>query len=237
MTRLRRASYAGQGGVSLNFDGSVTYVACGSDASIDNLPTAGVLTVDGYFRTSQTDAQAHVLVQKGNHTASGWKIVMIGTFRVSFELVTDDTHASIRPSSGAYNDGVWHHWASFYDDGGDRKPHLAIDGVWNETGQITATGTYVSDASVNLMFGRIPNVSAQYWKGDLGWHRLSNSDRFDGATQTNFSPPGRIDPPAIDGDTVEQWDYRDGRGLAVVASVTAANDGAITLGAGEWRKD
>lgn len=219
----------------LKFDGSATLVACGSDASTDNLPTAGILTVDGYFRVpSGTSASTYTLMQKGTHNATGWKIFMDGNYRIGASIETDETKGVIGTDAGAFDDGVWHHYVFYYNDGDDRDLHVAIDGTWNESGQTTATGTYADENAANLYHGRIPNIAAQHWPGSLGWQRISDSDRFDGATPTNFTPPARIGPPAIDNDTVEQWNYTEGTGTALAASVDSGNNGTITLGAGRW---
>jgi len=72
----------------------------------------------------------------------------------------------------------------------------------------------------------------------MGWFRLSNNIRQtspgDTVGQRYFIPNDRMNPPAPDGNTVEQWNHQDGAGTTLTASVTSpGNDGTI-YASSEW---
>ena len=68
--------------------------------------------------------------------------------------------------------------------------------------------------------------------GSIGWFRVSDNDRYDGATPTNFTAPERTAVPDVDGNTVGLWAVDEGAGTTVADSSGNSNNG--TLSNGTW---
>lgn len=213
---------------SLEFDGSVSRVNCGSGATLDDLHS-GTFTGEAWVRIDEE--QPAVIAIKGAHGSTGWEIYYNtgGTFVFRVECATTDALASITDS--ALPDSEWHHLVWFFDNQGARQAYIALDGVWS-AGSV-AVGAVLSDAANNCMLGNRTVFFNIPLDGALGWVRLSDNDRH-GAGNI-FVPPARCNPPGVDGNTVEQWNFEDGAGTTLIAEVTSpGNDGTITMGNGQW---
>jgi len=207
---------------SLEGDGSATLVNCGSAADIDDVPDGGAFTAEGWFRIdSEPPAGSATLFYKG----FGWLIYINSGGLFIGAVYYDDTSATARTAL-SYTDKRFHHVAITYDEGGDRKLYLWVDGVLADTSD-ASVGNYISDASHDLrIFGA---GGGYYHDGACAWARLSDSVRY---TDT-FVPPDRLNPPAVDGNTLRQFNFRDGAGTTLTDATGTAN-GTITFGDGYW---
>lgn len=202
------------GCLALRFDGVGALVNCGSDATLDNLPSAGIMTVDGWVRfTDRNDA----IVSKGQFANRGWTIrgwdltVELGGVRVDCDF----------PAANWF-DGLWHHFVATYIDA-TKTGRVAVGAVWQPAD--VGVGAYVADAVDDFQMGVVPNP----YLGDIAWIRVSDNDRFGAATGAVITIPARCPVPAIDGNVTEQWNIDEGSGLVTAASVNSpVNDGAIT---------
>lgn len=211
--------------ISYEFDGSATQIDCGSDASLDDLHGAAI-TVEGWIRHS--DSSSWTLAAKGAWVTRGWSFGGFGN-RVDYQIHTDGTTINGNTTVAGLSDKAWHHVAYVYDNGGDRRLRVYVDGTLVVT-TAAATGTIDSDASDNLLIGSAPG-SSSFMGGAIGWVRISNSTRY----SSTFTPPSRTSPPATDANTVEQWNLDEGTGTTAAAQVsTPTNDGTITAGSGGW---
>jgi len=212
---------------SLEFDGSATVVNCGSGATLDDLHD-NAFTAECWVRVASTGSTSEApILDKGSISAGvGWEIRTSsnGAVKAFVRCATTDAYAN---SSVLIRDGRWHHIAIAWDDAGARTIGLYVDGILAATSNVGA-GLIDSDAAQNLVVGL---AGAYKTAGAFSWIRLSNNRRY----TANFVPPDRATPPAVDGNTVEQWNFQVGAGTTITAQVTSpANDGAITMGAGRW---
>jgi hypothetical protein len=218
---------------SLQCDGVATVINCGSDHTIDDIPSGGTITWDGWIRNAATTANARTIAEKGDAGANtGWVLYVSAAdvLTMLVQLATTDATATLAMP----RDNRCHHVVGYYDDT-TRKCRVALDGLWGTLGA-AGTGAYQSDAGSNLNMGR-STTGAVYWNGAFGWQRYSNNDRYSAATApagSAFCPPDRANLPAADGNTVEQWPFTDGAGLVALAVVDVNNNGVITMGAGKW---
>jgi hypothetical protein len=207
---------------SVEFDGSTSSrVNCGSDAAFDDLAD-NAFTAEGWFRSD--DETGGFFDKKGTGSA-GWYAIQNGTtvfFRVYCATTNATASASLPP------DGKQHHLAFTWDDAGDRKARIYIDGIL--AGESSAgVGAIVSDAAQTLYmaFRRDSNYALT---GSISWARISDNIRY----TADFTPPSRLNPPASDGNTIAQYNFREGSGSTVDnIEGTAALDGTLE-GTYEW---
>jgi len=138
-----------QFGGGLDFDGSTNYVDCGSDKSLDDL-TAFSWEFWMYLNSYGQGNLGRPLCKKKDitdmfvHTAPDCIVGRINTTDGGFSAQTADNSIILKR---------WYHITFTYDDNGDRKPRIYINGFYSGTSG-TATGTRTSDADTNLEIGR-----------------------------------------------------------------------------------
>lgn len=206
---------------ALSFANDDDAVDCGSDASIDNLPSGGQITVEAYVRFDKQKTRLQSIINK-----QAWDIrVQAGQLWGVVSAATQPAF-SVVPTSAFSADGLWHHVAMTYDDTGTRLVRVFIDGAEPAyTSQTAASGSYIADAPFNLGIGNRILSPTRAWFGLIGWCRVSDNLRYTGS----FTPPSRCSPPAIDGNTAAQWNMQEGTGTTVDnAEGTSASDGTIT---------
>jgi len=213
---------------SIVFNGSSSVIDMGSAAELDDLHD-GVFTVDGWFNTEGT--QLGALVSKG-YALGGWVIYIEADGTLIFRILCA-THNSERRTAAAYNDGAWHHFAAYFNDGAgaDRKVSFAIDGVWEAIGDL-AVDAIQTDAAQSLMCGRLSSGAAWWYDGKMGWYRISDNDRLGHGVNFASSIPPRTTTPEVDGNTVGLWPINEGSGT--VANDLSANENDGTISNGVW---
>lgn len=204
------------------FNGTNTVVSLGSDATLDDLPD-GAFTVEAWVRPEASTTGT--IVGKGASTA-GYRLYINGT--TLYFVVNAATTAAVAAFDIAASMGKLTHLAGTFDDAGDRKARIYVNGVLkNESG--AAVGAYATDAAANLEFGKRTGwIGSQYYNGILGWVRLSNSIRY---APAGFTPPSLM--PSADANTVEQWAMNEGSGTTITATVSAPTNNG-TLANGSW---
>jgi len=220
--------------VALEFDGAATLVDCGTAADIDDIPDNGVagntgkITVDWIGRVVP-GAGIAVLAEKRSALATGWTLfsdTSTGTVRFRVYYSTTNTEAS---ATFRLDDDIIHHIACTYDELGDRKARVYIDGILGAVADDASVGNYVSDAAGDLFIGRAAYTAALHLEGTTTWFRFSDNIRY----AADFTPVAWSNPPAPDGSTLRQFNFRDGTGLTLTDATGTAN-GTITLGSGQW---
>lgn len=199
----------------------------GSDASLDDLIDAA-MTVDLWINVNDT-ATVKGFISKGSYSANaGWYAFLSTTHTILFR-VYDNTSTANQATSAALAGGEWNHVAMMFNDGGNRKPRVAVNGTWG-----TAAGAHSNpvsaDAAYDLEIGHQAGSAESVWPfaGKVGWLRISNNDRYSGDAGTAFTPPGRGTPPATDVNTVELWKFDEGTGTNLAAQVASpTNDGTM----------
>lgn len=212
------AGPATKGSPYLYIDGSNDNINFGSNAAIDDLLLADC-TIECWAYSDLQNIRR--LLSKYATTPEGWEI-LDNNGDMQFVAAFDTTPISL-VSSIAFTVDEWFHIAVTFDSA-TKTATIWIDG--QSGGADTGVGNYVSDntRSLNTSYGG----SLNRWKGGLGWVRISDNQRYTGA----FTPPPRSAPPAIDGNTIEQWNVDEGVGSSLVGEViplTATITGATWM--------
>lgn len=211
----------------VEFDGDSSYINCGRDASINDLPIH-TWTLDMWWRkvANGVDPTAFVISkQESGEAAVGWYVQAPPTGIIVSAIM--DTSAFTNTIEDPVL-GQWQHLAIVFNTDGDGCIYVAMDGVWCAYNvQIAGSGSYYSDAGIDLTIasgnGFGPNPFMQM---DVQWLRISSGARF--PVGVPFTPPDRCAPPAVDGTTLELWAMDEGAGAVTAASVVPANQGAMT---------
>lgn len=211
---------------AVEFDGSSTYIDCGSGATLDDLGTGGAqFTVGAWVRCDVLTGE-HVIVGKGAFGTSGWHIeIALSRAYLRVELATTDMICN----SGASTltaDGKWHYVAAHYNDT-TKTGYISVDGIWGSSH--TGVGAWQSDAALNLVMGRTSSPTTFFFGGGQAWVAIWSDDHH--GAGTDFDITTCRTPPTPGGNLVECWHMDEGTGATAAAQVTTpANDGTITSG-------
>lgn len=211
-----------------------SFVNVGSDAALDDLMlgdftfelwmkmTSAPAVAGGSYMWSglQTDATGYML----RFFPSGGKAFgSVGGYAAGGYWQDSHTWSSQELLDGFI--GSWHHVAYAWENS-VFPSRMWVDGIVQTKNPTTPpSGAHVSEAANDKFIGNRSD-GARAFIGDLAWVRLSSGFRYTEA----FTPPSINDPPLIDSDTTEQWNFLEGEGSTAGAEVDSANDG--TIGAG-----
>lgn len=198
--------------------GTNSMVSFGSGASIDDLPTSPTgMTLEWWMRLDGLGtANASRIWNKGE--ASFFVITGTG---VDCSIYYDTTTTRVSYAAGA--DGCWHHWAITYDEGGDRRARLWMDGVLVAVAANASVGNYVSDAASTLVFSGRWASGTYSIDGAGGWCRYSDTVRY----TSTFIPPSRDNPPGNDANAQLLCWMQDGAGTTATDISGNANHGTL----------
>jgi hypothetical protein len=212
----------------LLFNGTSTIVYCGSDSSLDDLPAGAVITVDAWFNSANLSSNGMVAC-KADYGDSGFYLWHTYTARLYFSVVGANNIHNIFIDISAYQN-QWLHAAGYFDDS-TKTINVALNGAWAGATADAGMGAYVTDAAMNFYIGRQSDTTNRLFDGKIGWVRLSDNDRYGGASDTGFTVPGRYPAPATDVHTIEQWNLDEKFGTTAAAQVSSpTNDGTIANG-------
>jgi hypothetical protein len=208
------------------FDGTNSYIGCGTHASIATLAD-NAFTAEGFFLSNNTTlAATEYYFHKGHSSSKGWGIYKIANQAIIRSRVFCETTPTVA-DWGVIPDGFWHHFAITFDDAGDRKLRFFVDGVLRNTGG-AGVGAVVDDSLEDLTIsGRALNPKLL---GYVGWVRISDSIRY----TANFTPPSRYIYPEVDANTVRLFKMNEGTGTTVIDYSANAQNG--TLETVTWKK-
>jgi hypothetical protein len=209
----------------LRFDGNNTQVVCGSDASIDDLHD-NALTFDAWINLNSAGEGAGRVIMKGGNFSSGWEMFISGA-QLYGRAFCAGTNAATNTSNADIIGTGWHHVAMTFDDAGDRKVYLYIDGIAIAQNQTAGVDAVLSDAANNLIIGNVSGGSRTL-DGSIGWARISDNVRW----SSGFTAPSRTAIPTVDGNTVALWPMNEGYGTTAHDLSGNGNHGTITDG--DW---
>jgi len=229
--------YAGAD-TAVEFNGTTTSINCGSDADIDDIHDAA-FTAEAWVRCDSDNTGYRTIITKTTSiwSAGGWVLYANNSQFIAKVNCATTAASSVRTNFFPL-DGEWHHVAMFFDDAGDRKIYLSLDGDWLDsyTTQTAGDGAIETDVSLDLFIG---SSDGNYFRsGAIGWCRISNNDRYDAATPTDFTPPRTF--PADDANTLASWPMNEGTGTDIdnIGDQGGAGSGAAnrdgTLANGSW---
>jgi len=222
--------HRGRGGVAaskvLVFNGTNTVINCGSNLTVDNLP-AGAMTVEMCVNITAV-GNGRIFLGKGHPTlATGWFMEQEwgNPTRLHAQINTDGVKPDTDTNNAILSVGQ-HHVAMCYNNAGDRKIHLFVDGVLRDRSPIQGTGNIGDDSAHDLKVG-YTLAAAAYLYGFVAWVRLSNSIRYIG----NFAAPAFCTSPAPDASTILLYALNEGVGVVATDTSGNGNHGAIANGA------
>ena len=207
--------------VSVAFNGTSTLIDCGTESSAVDIHD-GSLTAEAWACLDPAKVDGGYLISKRGGDG-GWFLSYSSSWIVAY-VYCATTNAVVTFNYAI--DGKWHHYLITFDDAGDRKIRLYIDGVLVATGD-AGVGAVITDATYPLYLGNYRGFT-YYIDGNLGWTRISNSIRY----TANFIPPSRVTPPANDANTVRLFKMDEGTGTVITDSSTNAQN--ATLSNGSW---
>lgn len=210
---------------AVKFNGVDTAGNCGSGATLDDLP-AGDFTVNVWCRPDSAGGSGLGGLIGKLSGSLGWGLRLDQNYGVDSFAYHAGAMARSRLSLNVdFADGKWHLFTLFFNQTGDQKFYIAVDGKWatSYSVQTAGGGAYVSDAALDLLIG---SVSVLETDGAIGLVTIWNDDHFNHGT--DFIPP-RAPESLPDATVVEQWDFDEGTGNTAAAHVTTpANDCALT---------
>lgn len=199
----------------LAFSSGSAVVACG------DVPTGGLSTLcaEGWFRVAALSAVNRPLMMKYGAGGHEWGLYVARDGRAYF-VVFDAGGVNVAYSlPGVIGYTRWVHVAGCYDG---TACQVLVNGV-DVTFASRISGDVVADTGQGVTLGGYIGQASAGFIGRIGWCRVSNACRYPGI------PAGPDVPPAVDGQTVAQWNVAEGAGATVDnAEGTAAYDGAIT---------
>jgi hypothetical protein len=212
---------------AVEFNGTTTIISCGSDASLDDLHD-DAMTCEAWVRADGWGGLGNgfILSKYGAGGSAGWQMSMSSSVGLFARISCVTTHAECRSGSALFPvDSIWRHVAMTWDDASYNYPRLWVNGVEQSNTTKNRSGVIKTDAAIDMDIG---NLGGLYnFDGAIAWVRISDNIRYN----ANFTPPSRTNPPAVDANTVEQWNMNEGLGATAAAEVlTPTNDGTISNG-------
>lgn len=213
--------------VCVGLNGSTSIINCGSEAGLDDLHDAA-FTAETWTAWHSPNPTKQWLFDKSANSSVGW-MLYLGSTEGPRGLILCAT-AWGRSAAGLEEmrySGEWYHVAMTWDDASYNYPRLWINGTevtYQST--INRSGAVISDAAATLAIGdQLSNPVASSLDGWLGWARISNIVRY----TTTFTPDARNSPPAVDANTIAQWNMDEGTGTTLDNEEgTATRDGTAS---------
>lgn len=177
--------FNGTSNYSVDYDNVDDEINIGHDASIDSLTTLTVVAwiyIDALPSASTYD---YILSQRDN-SVNRWQLHINSDDEpdgLRGQIITSGNNAVTYVDTVTAT-GEWLHSAFRYDDGGDRKWDIFVDGVESGySGETASTGTIVSATSTPLSIGNRAVSLNRCWNGNID--ELSIFDDIKDSTDIN----------------------------------------------------
>lgn len=201
----------------------------GDDPAIRDLHDAEITVEIWFLSDGGGDNVDEHLIEKGQEPNYGWYLYFEDDNKlIRFEVACATTDARARTPNSSIANNTWYHIAAYFNDAGDRKPYIAINGTWaaSYATQTAGVDAISSDGGYVLRLGDQIG-GARHLSGKIGWYRISNNDRYNHTT--NFTPAARDNPPNSDANTVLLVHVDEGEGTTLDNEQGDPNrDGTIT---------
>lgn len=173
-------------GAVVKYGGTNGHINCGSSPLLDNLATGKSMSFAAW--ASWDVLASKTLISKEAASASGWFCVVAGgSLSIRFNAADTDANSS----TNAPTAGVLYHVAATYDDNGDRKVRIFLNGLEVAyTDQTAAIGALLDDSALDLTIG---SLSPNFWymNGRIGDVRIYNRGLTDTEVWQLYDPPTR----------------------------------------------
>jgi hypothetical protein len=208
---------------SMRLDGSQSYAniyKIGA-SSLDNLPN-GDYTVEAWIRSrwNYTKEYATLFAKSDPSTGLGWSIWIDGSATLNVQI-NHTTTSVIATSSQGIVTNKWLHIAMCYTYS-TKTAKLFINGVHLTNTSTAGVGSYVGDSGNRIYVGFRGNANTNYFRGDIGWLRISNNVRY--SLEVNTIPE-LWPPPASDANSLALFYLVNGD----ISPQIQLNKGTLTL--------
>lgn len=180
------------------FDGASGYIHYGSAAALDNLAVGAAFSIHVWYN-ADTEGEANtgrIASKRGSAGSGGW--LFFSDVTASLGFITVDNLGGIQAQqSGADNAcplNAWHSVVLTYDDNGDRKGHIYVDGseIAYDIDDAGGAGQASGDAPGNLYIGNSSfTPTTRTFDGELCevaiWNRVLSAAEI-AALANSFSP-------------------------------------------------
>jgi len=158
-------TYDSEKGWCLSFDGQDDYTEISSPSNINDL-TAFTWSLWVYPRSKGASNYGTMMAKGTGFSQKGMQFDGDSGFTgIKAYVLTDATRAQTKTPDGSLPLNTWTHVVLTYDDSGDRKIHIYLNGTEpTYSQQQAATGTLQSDAG-SLFIGNLPNLGSYWWDG------------------------------------------------------------------------
>ena len=224
----------------IEFNGVNTFINCGHGASLANLSSTPPFTVEAWVKLpSKPVSSLHTgtIFEKQNN------IDYAGFVSYFQPIEYDDDNEAYTEFSVWGNDGTassffpfenlpsnWIHYNCYLHT--NFKSVISVNGMWGVYRETHSVIDPSDDSAINFLLGGSLYYN-KFLEGLMGWVRISTTDRYGGATLTNFTPPSRYIIPEPDANTKLLLPMNEGHGKIVHDLSGNGNHGTITNGV--WR--
>ena len=217
---------AGQVGGAYTFDGG-DYISIANEGNFDFVNS--VFSVEGWFKTSNTDASRRMILAKGAAANYQWDVELQTNHTLTaYFSAPDGSTVLARDSPEAVNDGNWHHFVIVYDTrttSENIKLYLDSDEKISSRANVSATEDY-GNGDVALMIGaRDPGSPTLFFDGSLDNIRI-----YSGAlswAQINQSYQEQVDSITNNATIVSQETFVDAVWQCEVTPTDTVQDGTV----------
>jgi hypothetical protein len=218
--------YDGQVGGAYTFDGG-DYISIANEGNFDFVNS--VFSVEGWFKTSNTDASRRMILAKGAAANYQWDVELQTNHTLTaYFSAPDGSTVLARDSPEAVNDGNWHHFVIVYDTrttSENIKLYLDSDEKISSRANVSATEDY-GNGDVALMIGaRDPGSPTLFFDGSLDNIRI-----YSGAlswAQINQSYQEQVDSITNNATIVSQETFVDAVWQCEVTPTDTVQDGTV----------
>jgi len=215
----------------LEFDGATSFVTLGNPVALQNIPSAGDMTVDAWVYVEGWGSNnVGIISAKGPWNAVGWDFFIDNANGLSGRCLYNTQDALSRSGLDEFTTtefDAWHHLAMVFNNSGDNKIYLWIDGtpISSYTTQNDAQGVYDADTAETCYIGcASPAGGTGDFDGLIGWVRIASSALY--TPGVAFTVPERCVIPS--GPTVEWVGIHEGYGTTIYDLSPNSNDGTVS---------
>ncbi len=209
-------------GSALQFDGVNDYADCGNGASINNLTR---FSVSLWFKADVIPSSSgDYFISQRDLSSVVWAFILHGDFsgRVAGAVIADGSNA-ISTTDFIPNIGEWYHGAMTYDDLGDRKIRIYINGTEQSYfHRQPASGTMASNPSVHVAIGNRIGGGRDFG-GSVDEVSIYNRALSPEEIQANMHILLSGDEPNL----IAYWDFDEGEGQITYDLSGNGNDGQL----------
>ncbi|KKM77581.1 hypothetical protein LCGC14_1368540, partial [marine sediment metagenome] len=179
------------------FDGASGHIHYGSAASLDSLAVGAAFSLHAWINadTVGEGSTGRIASKRPGGGGGGWLLFTDATASLGFQTI--DNGAAVEANQRGSNNecplNAWHSVVVTYDDNGDRKGHIYVDGseIAYDTDTAAGVGQNNSDSSGDLTIGQAAGLDTRTFDGEICevgiWTRVITAAEI-AALASGFAP-------------------------------------------------